>query len=182
MKLFKIIVLSAIISSSSLCSAETVKTYISTNYPDMNEIASGILAPLGSLSTWEKLFIDRLATLSDATQKNMATKLAMDGRITQTDLAALPVKLVIPQDPAQIIGLLSEHSRSDYWTGFYRRHKFSVDMKMKHWDKTAQRRYDDPELCKKLIEIFFQLGNGTYNGPMELEYHPASEDLYRPAD
>ncbi len=141
-----------------------------------------VLEFLGTLSTWEKLFVDRLATLTPASPRDYAAKLALDGRITQEDLKQLPVAVTLPEDPAGMIALLTEHARADYWTGFYRRHRFAVNMKMRHWKDTAERRYDDPEFCKDLICIFFQMIDGKYEGPIKLEYHPASRDLYSAED
>lgn len=164
------------------CSAQTVVEYVEQNYPEMDGTARDILVPLGSLSTWEKLFVDRLATLSPKSQRDFAAKLAMDGRVTQDDLRRLPVAVILPEDPAEIIALLTEHSRADYWPGFYRRHRMAVNMKMRHWEDTAERRYDDPEFCKQLIGIFFQMVEGDYDGPMQLEYHPVSQDFYRAVD
>jgi len=162
--------------------AETVAEYRSREYPDMDEMASVVLDSLGTISTWEKLFVDRLSTLTRESQKEYATKLALDGRITQDDLARLPVGITLPEDPAEILALLTEHARADYWPGFYRRHRLTVHMKLHHWMDTAERRYDDPEFCKKLIDIFFKMVDGEYDGPMELEYHPTSRDLHKAAD
>lgn len=176
---FSLVFLLALVGSSS---AETVGEYVEACYPGMNETAREILGMMGSMSTWEKLFVDRLATLTPGSQKRYAVRLAIDGRVTQEDLSQLPVAVVLPEDPAGIIALLTEHARADYWTGFYRRHRLSVNMKMRHWEDTAERRYDDPELCKELIRIFFQMVDGKYDGPMTLEYQPASRDIYRAED
>lgn len=175
-------VLCLLAGAASPARAETVAEYVQRTYPEMDEIASSILEPLGTMSTWEKLFVDRLATLTPESQRSYATSLAMDGRITAEDLAELPVNLTLPEDPAGIIALLTEHVRADYWPGFYRRHSFSVHRQLRHWAETAERRYDDPELCKKLIEIFFAMVDGKYDGPMEIEYRPTSRDIHRPAE
>lgn len=179
----KLLATMAILSMMAIpCMAETVGEYVERSYPDMDGTAREILIPLGSLSTWEKLFVDRLATLSPRSQRDYAAKLAFDGRITREDLRQLPVAVTLPEDPAEIIALLTEHSRADYWPGFYRRHRMTVNMKMRHWEDTAERRYDDPEFCKRLIDIFFQMVDGKYEGPMQLEYLPSSQDLYKAAD
>lgn len=162
--------------------AATVAEYIAENHPGLNADAALILAPLGVMATMEKAFVDRLALLPPERQKEYAFKLAIDGRIDPDDLAALPVMIPLPEEPTEILSMLAERVRSDYWTGFYRRHRFAVHMQLRDWHETAERRYDDPEFARRLIDIFFLMVEGKYDGPMLLEYHPVKKDAHRAAD
>lgn len=162
--------------------AATVAGYIAENHPGLNADAALILAPLGVMATMEKAFVDRLALLSPERQKECAFTLAIDGRITPDDLAALPVMIPLPEEPTEILSMLAERVRSDYWPGFYRRHRFAVHMQLRDWRETAERRYDDPEFARRLIDIFFLMTEGKYDGPMMLEYHPVKKDVHRAAD
>lgn len=162
--------------------AAGMEAYLAEEHPDMDPTAAEVLELLGSMSTWERLFADRLATLTPESQRDYAATLAMDGQITREDLQRLPVAVHLPGEPAGILPLLAERVRSDYWPGFYRRHTFAVNMKMHHWADTAERRYDDPAFCRELIRIFFLMRKGDYDGPMTLEYHPASADRHEALD
>lgn len=162
--------------------AATVAEYIAEKHPGLNADAAVILAPLGVMATMEKAFVDRLALLPQERQKEFAFKLAIDGRITPDDLAALPVMIPLPGEPTEILSMLAERVRSDYWPGFYRRHRFAVHMQLRDWRDTAERRYDDPEFAKRLIDIFFLMVEGQYDGPMVLEYHPEKRDAHKAAD
>ena len=87
--------------------AATVAGYIAENHPGLNADAALILAPLGVMATMEKAFVDRLALLSPERQKECAFTLAIDGRITPDDLAALPVMIPLPEEPTEILSMLA---------------------------------------------------------------------------
>ena len=90
--------------------------------------------------------------------------LSMGGKRIRPTLMLLAYNLY-KENPEDILVLIYERIREDYWRGWYRRHSWTVRMKLREWHETAYRRFVDPEEGQRLIEIFFQSLDGTYKGP-----------------
>jgi hypothetical protein len=50
----------------------------------------------------------------------------MDGHITVEKLKKVPIPIVLPENPEDILVLIYERIREDYWRGWYRRHSWTV--------------------------------------------------------
>ena len=126
--------------------------------------ALDLLDSLGELTYLDSAFILRIAPLTAAQQRAYALKLASDGHLTVQKLKQVPFAVAVPSDPGDIIPILYELLREDYWRGWLKRHSFAASVKMTEWHDTAERRFVDPGLAKQLIDIFFQKRNGKYRG------------------
>ena len=165
-RLLRRIILTALllllIASASLAvtAAEMVKEQNFTIDP----VALDLMESLGELTHLDAAFLTRISVLPAKKQKDLAVRFVMDGHITVKKLKKVPIPIVLPEKPEDILVLIYERIREDYWRGWYRRHTWSVRMKLKEWHETAYRRFVDPEEGQKLIEIFFQSLDGTYKG------------------
>lgn len=124
-----------------------------------------MLESLGELTHLDTAFLTRISVLPHKQQKDLAVRLIMDGHVTVAKLKKVPLPVVIPEDPADLIVTIMELIREDYWRGWYKRHTFAAKVKMQHWKETANRRFEHPEEAIRLIDIFFQMTNEKYTGP-----------------
>ncbi|MDO4561994.1 MAG: hypothetical protein Q4C86_13745 [bacterium] len=122
--------------------------------------ALDIMESLGELTYLDSAFMLRIAPLPPKKQRALALRLAADGHLTVAKLKKVPLAVAVPEDPGDIIPLLYEQLREDYWRGWLKRHSFMADIKMKEWRETAKRRFVAPKLAVKLIDIFFQKREG----------------------
>jgi len=130
----------------------------------IDPVALDLMESLGELTHLDAAFLTRISVLPAKKQKDLAVRFVMDGHITVKKLKKVPIPIVLPEKPEDILVLIYERIREDYWRGWYRRHTWSVRMKLREWHETAYRRFVDPEEGQKLIEIFFQSLDGTYKG------------------
>ncbi len=130
----------------------------------IDPVALDLMESLGELTHLDAAFLTRISALPAKKQKDLAVRFVMDGHITVKKLKKVPIPIVLPEKPEDILVLIYERIREDYWRGWYRRHTWSVRMKLREWHETAYRRFVDPEEGQKLIEIFFQSLDGTYKG------------------
>jgi len=164
-RLLRRIILTALLlltasASLAVTAAEMVKEQNFTIDP----VVLDLMESLGELTHLDAAFLTRISVLPAKKQKDLAVRFVMDGHITVKKLKKVPTPIVLPEKPEDILVLIYEHIREDYWRGWYRRHTWSVRMKLKEWHETAYRRFVDPEEGQKLIEIFFQSLDGTYKG------------------
>jgi len=131
----------------------------------IDPVALDLMESLGELTHLDAAFLTRISVLPAKKQKDLAVKLVMDGHVTVEKLKKVPIPIVLPEKPEDILVLIYERIREDYWRGWYRRHSWTVRMKLREWHETAYRRFVDPEEGQRLIEIFFQSLDGTYKGP-----------------
>lgn len=121
-----------------------------------------LMDTLGELTYLDSAFILRIAPLPKERQRSLTLLLASDGHMTTKKLKKVPLAVAVPKDPGDIIPLLYELLKEDYWRGWLKRHSFMADVKMREWRETAKRRFVDPELAIELIDIFFRKKEGKY--------------------
>lgn len=154
-----------LILSPRAAQAITARGLIREKGLNIDPVAADLMESLGELTHLDAAFLTRISALPQKEQKALAVRLATDGHITVAELKKVPLPVVIPDDPADLIVSIIEQIREDYWRGWYKRHSLSARVKMQHWKETAARRFVNPEKATRLIDIFFQKLNGTYQGP-----------------
>jgi hypothetical protein len=165
-RLLKRLILTALLLllTASASDAITAGEMVREQNFTIDPVALDLMESLGELTHLDAAFLTRISVLPAKKQKDLAVKLVMDGHVTVEKLKKVPIPIVLPEKPEDILVLIYERIREDYWRGWYRRHTWSVRMKLKEWHETAYRRFVDPEEGQKLIEIFFQSLDGTYKG------------------
>ena len=126
--------------------------------------ALSLLDSLGDITYLDSAFILRIAPLPADQQRALSLKLAADGHLTTAKLRRVPLAIAIPKDAGDIIPILYEQLREDYWRGWLNRHSLMASIKMKEWRDTAHRRFIKPEAAIRLIDIFFLKKEGKYKG------------------
>jgi len=165
-RLLKRLILTALLLllTASASDAITAGEMVREQNFTIDPVALDLMESLGELTHLDAAFLTRISVLPAKKQKDLAVKLVMDGHVTVEKLKKVPIPIVLPEKPEDILVLIYERIREDYWRGWYHRHTWSVRMKLKEWHETAYRRFVDPEEGQKLIEIFFQSLDGTYKG------------------
>ena len=165
-RLLKRLILTALLLllTASASDAITAGEMVREQNFTIDPVALDLMESLGELTHLDAAFLTRISVLPAKKQKDLAVRFVMDGHITVKKLKKVPIPIVLPEKPEDILVLIYERIREDYWRGWYRRHTWSVRMKLKEWHETAYRRFVDPEEGQKLIEIFFQSLDGTYKG------------------
>ena len=153
-----------LILTASVSFAVTANEMVRKQNFTIDPVALDLMESLGELTHLDAAFLTRISVLPAKKQKDLAVRFVMDGHITVEKLKKVPIPIVLPEKPEDILVLIYERIREDYWRGWYHRHTWSVRMKLKEWHETAYRRFVDPEEGQKLIEIFFQSLDGTYKG------------------
>ena len=155
------------ITSALFSSAEaaTAREFASRENCRIDQSALDLLESLGELTYLDSAYILRINTLPADKQRTLTLKLAADGHITVEKLKRVPLAIAVPKDAGDIIPLLYEQLREDYWRGWLRRHSFMADVKMREWRNTAKRRFVKPDTAVELIDIFFKKREGKDNGP-----------------
>ena len=151
------------ISSLAPAEAATAKEFAAAHGCRIDADALALMESLGELTYLDSAFILRIAPLPPERQRAMTLLLASDGHMSVEKLKRTPLAVVVPEDPGDIIPLLYELLREDYWRGWLRRHSFMAEVKMREWRGTAKRRFTDPELAVRLIDIFFQKKEEKYS-------------------
>ncbi len=166
-RLFKKLILTALLLllTASASHAITAGEMVREQNFTVDPVALDLMESLGELTHLDAAFLTRISVLPAKKQKDLAVRFVMDGHITVEKLKKVPIPIVLPEKPEDILVLIYERIREDYWRGWYRRHTWSVRMKLREWHETAYRRFVDPEEGQKLIEIFFQSLDGSYLGP-----------------
>ena len=166
-RLLKRLILTALLLllTASASDAITAGEMVREQNFTIDPVALDLMESLGELTHLDAAFLTRISVLPAKKQKDLAVKLVMDGHVTVEKLKKVPIPIVLPEKPEDILVLIYERIREDYWRGWYHRHTWTVRMKLKEWHETAYRRFVDPEEGQKLIEIFFQSLDGTYQGP-----------------
>ena len=166
-RLLKRLILTALLLllTASASDAITAGEMVREQNFTIDPVALDLMESLGELTHLDAAFLTRISVLPAKKQKDLAVKLVMDGHVTVEKLKKVPIPIVLPEKPEDILVLIYERIREDYWRGWYRRHSWTVRMKLREWHETAYRRFVDPEEGQKLIEIFFQSLDGTYQGP-----------------
>lgn len=131
----------------------------------IDPIALDLMESLGELTHLDAAFLTRISVLPKEKQRGLSVRFVMDGHITVNKLKQVPLPIVLPENPEDILVLIYELIREDYWRGWYHRHSMVVRFKMRDWYDTANRRFIDPDKGRKLIDIFFQKLDGKYSGP-----------------
>ena len=147
-----------------IAEAATAREFALQNRCVIDAAALDLLDSLGEITYLDSAFILRIAPLPAARQRAYALRLAADGHITTQKLKKVPLAVAVPADAGDIIPILYELLREDYWRGWLKRHSIAASIKMTEWRETADRRFVDPELARQLIDIFFQKKNGKYKG------------------
>ena len=166
-RLLKRLILTALLLllTASASDAITAGEMVREQNFTIDPVALDLMESLGELTHLDAAFLTRISVLPAKKQKDLAVRFVMDGHITVEKLKKVPIPIVLPENPEDILVLIYERIREDYWRGWYRRHSWTVRMKLREWHETAYRRFVDPEEGKRLIEIFFQSVDGTYQGP-----------------
>jgi hypothetical protein len=154
-----------LILTASVSFAVTANEMVRKQNFTIDPVALDLMESLGELTHLDAAFLTRISVLPAKKQKDLAVRFVMDGHITVEKLKKVPIPIVLPENPEDILVLIYERIREDYWRGWYRRHSWTVRMKLREWHETAYRRFVDPEEGQRLIEIFFQSLDGTYKGP-----------------
>ncbi len=164
--LLKRLILTAVllVLTVSASHAITAERMVKEQNFTIDPVALDLMESLGELTHLDAAFLTRISVLPAKKQKDLAVRFVIDGHITVEKLKKVPIPIVLPEKPEDILVLIYERIREDYWRGWYHRHTWSVRMKLKEWHETAYRRFVDPEEGQKLIEIFFQSLDGTYKG------------------
>ncbi|MDO5115128.1 MAG: hypothetical protein Q4D58_03430 [Synergistaceae bacterium] len=164
--LFLCLVYYIAISSLSPAAAVTAKEFAAAQNCRIDADALALMESLGELTYLDSAFILRIAPLPPERQRALALRLASDGHMTVEKLKQVPLAVAVPEDPGDIIPLLYEQLKEDYWRGWLKRHSFMADVKMREWKDSAKRRFVDPDLAIRLIDIFFQkrAGSGSKGG------------------
>ena len=145
--------------------AVTAYTYAQNNSLDLDKTALEMMESLGELTHLDAAFMTRISKLPQDKQRGLAVRFAIDGHITMEEIKKVPLPIVLPHNAEDVLVLIFERIREDYWRGWYKRHKLTVRYKMAHWRDSAQRRFADPDEAVMLIETFFQMADGKYSGP-----------------
>ena len=166
-RLLKRLILTAVLLflSASTSHAITAREMAKEQSFTVDPVALDLMESLGELTHLDAAFLTRISVLPGQKQKDLSVRFVMDGHITVEKLKKVPIPIVLPKNPEDILVLIYERIREDYWRGWYHRHTWAVRTKLKEWHETAYRRFVDPEEGQKLIEIFFQSLDGTYDGP-----------------
>ena len=168
MKLYTLILIlsaAALTLTPSVSSAITAREMAKQQNFSIDPVALDLMESLGELTHLDAAFLTRISALPMKKQKDLSVRFVMDGHMTVEKLKQIPIPIVLPEKPEDILVLIYERIREDYWRGWYNRHTWTVRMKLKEWHETANRRFVDPEEGQKLIEIFFQSLDGKYKGP-----------------
>ncbi len=145
--------------------AVTAYTYAQNNSLDLDKTALEMMESLGELTHLDAAFMTRISKLPQDKQRGLAVRFAIDGHITMEEIKKVPLPIVLPHNAEDVLVLIFERIREDYWRGWCKRHKLTVRYKMAHWRDSAQRRFADPEEAIMLIDTFFQMSDGKYSGP-----------------
>ena len=157
------------ISALTPAEAVTARQFVSTSGCKIDADAMDLMESLGQLTYLDSAFILRIAPLTAEKQRSYTLLLASDGHITVEKLKKVPLSIAVPKAPGDIIPILYEQLKEDYWRGWLNRHSFMAKVKMREWRDTADRRFVDPPLARELIDIFFQKLDGKYT-TSEIKY------------
>ena len=159
---FTFIMLLTTVSSSE---AVTAFNYAKENKLDIDKTALDLMESLGELTHLDAAFMTRISKLPKDKQKGLTVRFAMDGHIKMEEIKQVQIPIVLPNNAEDMLVLIFERIREDYWRGWYKRHTLTVRYKMADWRDSAGRRFADPEEAVILINTFFQMLDGKYNGP-----------------
>lgn len=165
---FFAVIIVFILLTSGISEAVTAKEMAKNMKWDIDSVAMDLLESLGELTHLDAAFLTRISVLPQEKQKGLAAKLLLDGHMTVEKLKKVPIPIVLPASAEDVLVLIYERIREDYWRGWYRRHTFTVRLKMQDWRDSAERRFTNPEEAKMLIDVFFQMLDGQYKGPKVL--------------
>lgn len=153
-----------IITLISPSEALTAYSYAKENRLDIDKTALDLMESLGELTHLDAAFMTRISKLPKDKQKGLTVRFAMDGHIKMEEIRQVPIPIVLPNNAEDILVLIFERIREDYWRGWYKRHTLTVRYKISDWRDSAKRRFTDPEEAVMLIDTFFQMLDGKYNG------------------
>ena len=156
-----------IILFASLSSSEAVTAYdyAKENKLDIDRTALDLMESLGELTHLDAAFMTRISKLPKDKQKGLAVRFAMDGHIKMDEIKQVPIPIVLPNNAEDMLVLIFERIKEDYWRGWYKRHTLTVRYKVADWRDSAKRRFADPEEAIMLIDTFFQMLDNKYTGP-----------------
>ena len=160
-----IMFLTIIFATAPASEAVTACVYARDNRLDLDKTALEMMESLGELTHLDAAFMTRISKLPQDKQRGLAVRFAIDGHITMEEIIKVPLPIVLPRNAEDVLVLIFERIREDYWRGWYKRHRLTVRYKMAHWRDSAERRFADPEEAIMLIDTFFQMSDGKYSGP-----------------